>query len=351
MSSPSSPSLPSLAASSSLQKLTIIAPLYNEGDILAEFHEQLHAVLCDIQEHYPLKCSIIYVDDGSEDNAEELVKSFTTAGLHDLRFIRFSRNFGKEAAMMAGLDHAEEGALVFMDTDGQHPPEMIKDMLNAWMKEGYDVIFTYQDQRQDGFLKSTLIRLIYSLMNSDKRIEIKKNASDFRLLSPRAAHALKQLPERSRFFKGLSVWIGFKQKAIAYTPLNRIGGTTKWSPLALLSFGLTGLISFSFFPLRLLTAIGFFMALGSIFYGIYILIEVITAGVPIPGYPSLIVSNVFLGGILTFMLGLLAEYIGQILNEVKHRPLYIIEQDEHFTSSAKSQDTDIETEDDHPLKN
>lgn len=317
--------------------LTIIAPLYNEADVIASFHEDLRSVLLEISEQYGAICNIIYIDDGSEDESRLSLNKASHQGLNSVRYLSLSRNFGKEAAMMAGLDYAAKGAIVFIDTDGQHPPALIKEMVEAWLVEGQDVIYTYQAQRQDGMIKSAIVRLVYKIINANSKVRVEESASDFRLLSPRAANALRCLPERSRFFKGLSVFIGFKQKKIAYMPEMRKGGVTKWSFMNLLSFAISAIVSFSLFPLRLMTAIGFILSIGSIAYGIKIIIEVYTSSEHIPGYPSLIVSNVFIGGVLTFMLGMVAEYVGQILNEVKHRPVYIIAEDEELILPDSSQ--------------
>lgn len=306
--------------------LSIIVPVYNEEESLPGFHSRLHQALEALQAKYPLNFETLYVDDGSHDNSLQVIRSLST-DVTDVRYITFSRNFGKEAALAAGIDHCRGDSVVFLDSDGQHPPELLDQFIDRWLNHGDDVIYAVHDERQDHAFKQKLVGLFYKLVNSDHRFQIPQNSADFKLLSPAALKALRSLPEKSRFFKGLSAWIGFRQYAISYQPDDRIAGTTKWSFLKLLSLSFLSIVSFSTAPLRAITIAGTLVALPAFLYGFWILFEKIILGVEIPGYPSLITAVVFLGGIQLIFLGVIGEYIAHILNEVKGRPVYIVKDD------------------------
>jgi polyisoprenyl-phosphate glycosyltransferase len=248
--------------------------------------------------------------------------------------VSLSRNFGKEAAMVAGLDHARLGAVLFMDGDGQHPPALIPTLVGHWLDGGYDVVFTAKASRaNEPRLRRLGVRTFYWVLNWRNRAPIPENAGDFRLLSPRAADALRRLPERNRFFKGLASWIGFRQYRVDYEPAERAHGTTSWSSYGLIGLSIEGLTSFSVAPLRLASMLGLMMALAALLFGASILWETIFEGKSVPGYPSLVVGLMVLGGVQLIMIGIMGEYIGKVLSEIKHRPAYFVA--EHSVRTAQ----------------
>lgn len=306
-----------------MNKLSIIIPCYNEESSLAKLHERVN-VLCEtVKANYSLITEIIYVDDGSRDKTLSIANGLTSS-VANIQVLSFSRNFGKEAALLAGLE-ASTGAVLFMDGDGQHPPELALQLIKHWIEGGYDVAYTYKRHRKgESATKSLFVRAFYGILNMGLRQKIPHDAGDFRLLSTRATAALKQMPERNRFFKGLSAWIGFKQIGVAYDPAMRIDGETKWSFWNLLALSMEGITSFSVAPLRLAAITGAMLAAFAIFYAIFIIMQTIISGKDVPGYPSLLVAVTLIGGVQLLMIGIMGEYIGKILNELKKRPSYII---------------------------
>jgi glycosyltransferase involved in cell wall biosynthesis len=239
--------------------------------------------------------------------------------------VSLSRNFGKEAALMAGLDHARRGAILFMDGDGQHPPDLVEKLVSHWIDDGYDVVYTAKANRDnESFLRRQAVHGFYALINWGSRQKIPEDAGDFRLLSPRAAAALRQLPERNRFFKGLSNWIGFRQIRVDYEPSPRAHGVTTFSPGRLIGLSIEGLTSFSVAPLRFASLLGVLLALTAFIFGLTILWEVLTTGKQVPGYPSLMIGLMTIGGVQLIMIGIVGEYIGKILSELKARPIYFV---------------------------
>ena len=243
----------------------------------------------------------------------------------DVQVVSLSRNFGKEAALMAGLDHARRGAVLFMDGDGQHPPSLVEKLVAHWIDDGYDVVYTAKAHRDNElFLRRQAVRGFYALINWGARQKIPEDAGDFRLLSPRAAAALRQLPERNRFFKGLASWIGFRQIRVDYEPAPRAHGVTTFSPGRLVGLSIEGLTSFSVAPLRFASLFGVLLAVGAFLFGLTILWEVLTTGKQVPGYPSLVIGLMTIGGVQLIMIGIVGEYIGKILSELKARPIYFV---------------------------
>ena len=313
--------------------LSIVVPLYNEARGLARLHEQLCEVARMLSEKRDLAAEVIYVDDGSSDDTLLLARGLPAAGL-DVQVLALSRNFGKEAALAAGLDHASRGAVVFMDGDGQHPPALIETLVGHWQDGRYDVVYTAKAHREN---ESALRRLgsktFYTLLNWGSRHKIPEDAGDFRLLSPRAALALRQMPERNRFFKGLASWIGFRQIRVDYEPEERAHGATTFGWTSLLGLSIEGLTSFSVAPLRLASLLGLLLALTALIFGASMLFEVVVYGVAVPGYPSVVVGLMVLGGVQLVMIGVLGEYIGKILSEQKARPIYFVA--EHTVKAAE----------------
>ena len=304
--------------------LSIVVPLFNEAASLPRLHNRLIEIAQKLATDRTLACEVVYVDDGSSDDTLSIARALPATTL-DVQVVSLSRNFGKEAALLAGLDHARRGAVLFMDGDGQHPPALIETMVGYWVDDGYDVIYTAKASRtNESFVRRAAIKMFYRLLNSDSRVRIPENAGDFRLLSPRAASALRQLPERNRFFKGLASWIGFRQKRIDYEPGQRAEGKSSWSLRSLIGLSLDGLTGFSVAPLRVATVLGLILAVIALIYGSQIVYETLVHGASVPGYPSLFVGVMVLGAVQLVMLGVLGEYIGKILYEIKARPVYFV---------------------------
>lgn len=308
--------------------LSIVVPAYNEREVLPEFHRRVTAVLAAMN----VEREIVYVNDGSRDG--------TLAVLHELRrsdphvvIVDLSRNFGKEIALTAGIDHARGDAVVVIDADLQDPPELIPEMVKGW-REGYDVVSARRIARDgETFLKKATAKLFYRMLRRVSRIEIPEDTGDFRLLSRRAVDSLKQLREQHRFMKGLFVWIGYPHTALPYRRDARFAGTTKWNYWRLWTLALEGITSFTTAPLKLAMYFGFFTALVSFAYAIVIVYKTLVFGNPVAGYPSLIVVILFLGGVQLMAIGIIGEYLARMFDETKNRPLYIVK--EYLPSDIK----------------
>lgn len=304
--------------------LSIVVPAYNEAAGLAHLHARLVEIARRLRADRGLAVEIVYIDDGSADATGEVAAGLPADGV-DVQAISLSRNFGKEAALLAGLDHARNGAVLFMDGDGQHPPTLIETLVARWLDDGYDVVYTAKANRDnEPHSRRLLVKGFYWLINLGSRQEIPEDAGDFRLLSPRAVAALRQLPERTRFFKGLASWIGFRQVRVDYEPALRAHGQTTWNLRGLIGLSIDGLTSFSVAPLRVASVFGFAFAGLALLFGIQILLETLLFGGTVAGYPSLIVSAMVIGGVQLIMIGVLGEYIGKVLAELKGRPNYFI---------------------------
>jgi glycosyltransferase involved in cell wall biosynthesis len=312
--------------------LSIVVPVYNEAGGLAALHERITEAARRLAAR-GLKCEVVYVDDGSRDRTFEVAQSLPATAL-DVQVVALSRNFGKEAALLAGLDHARLGAVLFMDGDGQHPPSLIEALVSHWLDDGYDVVYTAKaDRENETLLIRSGVKVFYTVLNWGARHKIPPDAGDFRLLSPRAAAALRQLPERNRFFKGLASWIGFRQLRVDYKPAARTHGHSTWNLYRLVGLSIEGLTSFSVAPLRLASLLGLLLAGTALIFGAMILFEVLFYGVAVPGYPSVVVGLMVLGGVQLVMIGIVGEYIGKILSELKARPVYFVA--EHSLKAAQ----------------
>ena len=315
--------------------LSIVVPLYNEANGLARLHAQLVDVARKLADKRDLSVEVVYVDDGSRDDTLKIARGLPAAAL-DVQVLALSRNFGKEAALAAGLDHAARGAVLFMDGDGQPPPALIETLVAHWLDGGYDVVYTAKAHREnESALRRFGSRMFYTLLNWGARQKIPEDAGDFRLLSPRAALALRQMPERNRFFKGLASWIGFRQIRVDYEPAERLHGATTFGWTSLLGLSIEGLTSFSVAPLRLASLLGVLLAFSALIFGVSMLVEVVFYGVAVPGYPSVVVGLMVLGGVQLIMIGVLGEYIGKILSEQKARPIYFVA--EHSVKAAEDE--------------
>jgi glycosyltransferase involved in cell wall biosynthesis len=315
--------------------LSIVVPVFNEAAGLPRFHERLAAVARQLRQQRGLACEVVYVDDGSRDDTYAVARSLPAEAL-DVQTLSLSRNFGKEAALLAGLDHARLGATLFMDGDGQHPADLIEKLVGYWLDDGFDVVYTAKAHRGgDSLLRRLGVRAFYDLINWGAHQKIPEDAGDFRLLSPRATEALRRLPERNRFFKGLASWIGFRQVRVDYEPTERIGGRTSWSVARLAGLSIEGLTSFSVAPLRLASLLGVLLATAALIFGGMMVFEAFYYGISVAGYPSVIVGLMTLGGVQLIMIGVVGEYIGKILSEIKARPIYFVA--EHEVKTALGQ--------------
>jgi glycosyltransferase involved in cell wall biosynthesis len=316
--------------------LSIVVPVYNEGENLRELHGRLVELARRLRHDRNLATEVVYVDDGSRDDSFAVANALP-ADVLDVQAISLSRNFGKEAALMAGLDHARLGAVLFMDGDGQHPPDLVETLVGHWLDGGHDVVYTAKAHREnEPRLRRLGVHLFYSLINWGARQKIPEDAGDFRLLSPRAAAALRRLPERNRFFKGLASWIGFRQLRVDYEPAERVHGQTSWNAYGLIALSVEGLTSFSVAPLRLASFLGVLLAVVAFIFGCVILFETLVYGKSVAGYPSVIVGLMVLGGVQLIMIGVMGEYIGKILSEIKARPVYFVA--EHQVRTARPGD-------------
>src|ERR1700692_3307089 len=328
--------LSTTAANAAAQGLSIVVPLYNEAGGLALLHGRLGELAKALRQRYGLGCEVVYVDDGSADTTLGIARTLAADAL-DIQVVSLSRNFGKEAALMAGLDHARRGAILFMDGDGQHPPDLVEKLVGHWIDDGYDVVYTAKANRDnESLLRRLAVRGFYALINWGARQKIPEDAGDFRLLSPRAAAALRQLPERNRFFKGLASWIGFRQIRVDYEPAARAHGQSTWNLYSLLGLSIEGLTSFSVAPLRFASLLGVLLASAAFLFGLSILWETWMSGKSVPGYPSLVVGLMTIGGVQLIMIGIVGEYIGKILSELKARPIYFVAEHSEKRVEAKA---------------
>ncbi|MBV9346945.1 MAG: glycosyltransferase family 2 protein [Pseudolabrys sp.] len=305
-------------------ELSIVVPVFNEARSLEKLHGELVALARNLKKTRQMRFEIVYVDDGSRDETYRIASGLQADDV-DIQVVALSRNFGKEAALLAGLDHARFGAVVFMDGDGQHPPQMVETLVSRWLDDGYDVVFTAKAHRaNEPWLKQMSAKAFYAVLNWNARHEIPKDAGDFRLLSPRAVTALRAMPERNRFLKGMASWIGFRQVRVDYEPAPRAHGASNWGMRSLIGLSIEGLTSFSVAPLRLASLLGVLIAALALIFGFLIVLETVLYGKDVPGYPSLAVGLMVLGGVQLVMIGILGEYIGKLMWETKGRPVYFI---------------------------
>lgn len=304
-------------------RLTVVVPAYNESTGLLAFHGRLQPVLTTLEER-GIRTAVVYVDDGSRDDTYDVMSQIADED-DRVTLLKLSRNFGKELALTAGLDAISIGAAMVIDADLQDPPELIPEFVDAWL-EGFDVVYGTRLER-DGetpFKKATA-SAFYRLISRLSNTPIPKDTGDFRLLSPRALKALKELRERHRFMKGLFTWVGYRTHQIQYRREARHEGTSKFNYWKLWNFALEGITSFSTFPLRMATYVGLLTAALAFVYGAYIIVKAVAWGDPVAGYPSMMAVILFLGGVQLIALGIIGEYLGRLFIEAKQRPLYLLE--------------------------
>jgi glycosyltransferase involved in cell wall biosynthesis len=301
--------------------LSVVVPVFNEEPVIEQFHARLAAVMRRLD----LRWEVVYVDDGSRDGSMDLLLQLH-ARCPEVVVLGLSRNFGKEAAMTAGLDRAGGEAVIVIDADLQDPPELIPDLIAGW-REGFDVVYAQRRVREgETWLKRATAAAFYRVMQRvGGSVHLPANTGDFRLMSRRALDALLQLRERHRFMKGLFAWVGFPSKAVLYDRAPRAAGTTKWNYWRLWNLSLEGISSYTIWPLKAATYIGLLTALGAMVYGGQVIVKTLILGNGVPGYPSLMAVILFLGGVQLTTLGIIGEYLGRVFNETKGRPLYIVE--------------------------
>lgn len=305
-----------------MDKITIIVPCYNEAEVIPRFYEAVTAATAAVED---CVFSYLFIDDGSRDGTLDAIR--TLADAHDnVRYLSFTRNFGKEPAMMAGLDFADGDAVLIMDADLQHPPALIPAMVAAW-RAGYDdVCGKRTDRKDETFLKRTMANFFYRSMQAVSRFALQRDVGDFRLLDHRCVAALRLLRENQRFTKGLFTWVGFKKKEIPFQVQPRAAGKTTWSYLALLSLAVEGITSFTTAPLRLTTVLGLIVSALALCYMVVVLVDALVYGDPVAGYPTLMTVLLFLGGVQLLSLGIIGEYLGRVFTESKQRPCYLIDE-------------------------
>lgn len=295
-------------------------PAYNEAQNLASFVPQVLATLAGMAE----RVELLIVDDGSRDSTVEVAKALCAAH-PQVVLVQLSRNFGKEAALTAGLAQARGDVVILMDADGQHPHTMLPQMLQQW-RDGSDVVYAVRRTRDDqSSLHAGLTGWFYKLVNMGNRVQIPAHAGDFRLMDRAVVDALNALPERNRFMKGLYAWVGFRSSAMDYEPLPRLQGQSSYGLLGSFRLAFTGILAFSIAPLRFMTLVGLLLALGALGYGCWVMLSYFIWGISVPGYATIVVGMMFLSGIQLLSIGVLAEYVGRIYEEVKQRPLYLLQ--------------------------
>jgi polyisoprenyl-phosphate glycosyltransferase len=302
-----------------LQLLSVVTPMYREADNVEGFFRALEPLLETLAPDYEIVC----VNDGSPDDTLARLLAQVERNPR-IQVIDLSRNFGKEVALTAALDHAQGEAVVCIDADLQHPPQLIRDFLQRW-REGYDVVYAViRSRAAERWQKRLFTYAFYWLFNRLAHLPMPPHAGDFRLLDRRVVEVLKGMPERTRFMKGLFNWVGFRQCSVPYDPPPRCGGSSSWGFVRLWRFALDGIVAFSTMPLVVWSYVGIVIALLSLLYGSLLVVRTVLFGIDVPGYASLMVGILFLGGIQLLSLGVIGEYVARIYSEVKGRPLYVV---------------------------
>ena len=314
-----------------MKSVTILVPAYNEEAVLYQLYDRLNEVFKGL----PLyQFELLIVNDGSKDNTLSIIKNMREND-DRISYVNLSRNFGKEIAMIAGLDHAKGDAVIIIDADLQDPPELIPDMIKYW-EQGYDDVYAKRRSRTgETLLKKWTSSAFYKVLQKMTRIPIQPNTGDFRLLDRRCVEALKQIRESQRYTKGMFSWIGYNKKEILFDRDPRAAGETKWNYVRLFDLAIEGITSFTTTPLRLSALFGCVISFCAFIYILWIITKTLLFGEPVAGYPSLMTAILFLGGIQLISLGIIGEYLGRIFNETKYRPLYFV--DEYNNEKASNQ--------------
>lgn len=303
-----------------MKKISVLIPCHNEENTLPLLYPELVKLM---DSDLPYQWELMFINDGSADGTLELLRQLRQRDRR-VNFVDLSRNFGKEAAMLAGFDYVTGDCMVIIDADLQDPPELIPEMLK-WWEQGYEDVYARRKSRgRESWLRKRLSLLFYKMLQSSSRFDVLQNVGDFRLLDRCCIDALKQMRESERYTKGMFSWIGFKKKEVEFDRGDRVAGSSSWSFRQLFSLAIDGITSFTNLPLRISTVVGFIVSMLAFIYMIYVFIKALIWGDPVQGYPSLVILLLFLGGIQLLSLGIIGEYIGRIYNETKNRPDYIV---------------------------
>lgn len=302
-------------------EISIVIPMHNEQESLTSLFARLKPCVEQVTTNYEIIC----VNDGSRDNTFALLKELH---LRDprIKLVNLSRNFGKETALTAGIDYAAGQAVIPIDADLQDPPEIIPELVYEWRKGFKVVLATRKSRPGDSWMKRKSAEWFYRAMNKVSTVKLPPNTGDFRLMDRVVVDAVRQMPERTRFMKGIFAWVGFSTTTVYFDREARIAGTTTWNYWKLWKFALDGIFSFTTVPLRVWTYVGALISFSSFFWGVFILIRTMIFGNPVPGYPSLMVAVTFIGGMQLLSIGIIGEYVGRIYRETKQRPLYLVQE-------------------------
>jgi len=310
--------------------LSVVVPVFNEADNIKNLLSKLSSTLQSIEPNH----EIILVDDGSEDATAQMIVD-QRGEYPNVKLIRLSRNFGKEAALNAGLSNAGGQAVIQIDGDLQHPPELIAEFVDHW-RNGSEIVYgERQSRKTEGLAKWFLAKAFYRIFSNISDVQLMKGLGDFLLMDRKVVDALLSLPERERFTKGLYAWVGFERKAVPFEVVERMHGQSGWSLIKLFAFAVSAITSFGTIPLRVWSYLGLLLAVPSFLYGFFTILKTIIYGIDVPGYPSLMVAVCFFSGLQLFGIGILGEYLGQVLKEVKKRPLYLISEKLGFDEEQK----------------
>ena len=305
-----------------MKKITIIVPSYNEEESIPYLYDRLNAMMNSLNNY---EFEVLFVNDGSKDKTLELIKELRDKDKR-ISYVNFSRNFGKETAMIAGLDYATGDCVIFIDADLQDPPELIPELIKYW-EEGYDDVYAKRNSRKgETFLKKFTSKMYYKVLQSLTRVEIQKDTGDFRLLDRRCVNALKKLRESQRCSKSMFSWIGYKKKEVGYDRDPRIAGKTKWNYMKLIDLAIDGITAFTTSPLRVSTFLSIPTYLGFLIYLIYAIVKAVKTGIAIQPVQVLILLTLFFFGTIMLLIGIIGEYLGRIFNETKNRPLYFVDE-------------------------
>lgn len=301
-----------------MKKVSVLIPAYNEQESLLMLYERLRALM---DAHTEYAWEMVFVNDGSRDHTLVLLAQLHEKDLR-INYVDLSRNYGKEVAMLAGFDYVTGDCMVIMDADLQHPPELIPEMLRYW-EEGYDDVYARRrTNEKESFLRKNLRRIFYATLRKAAHMPIQQDTGDFRLLDRICINAMKQLRESQRYTKGMFSWIGFRKKELLFDQQCRIAGESKWSFFKLLNLAVEGITSFTVAPLRIASVSGAIVSLLAFIYGIYIFVTNLIYDDPVDGFPTIMVTILFLGGVQLLSIGIIGEYLGRIFNETKKRPVY-----------------------------
>ncbi len=303
-----------------MKKISIIIPAYNEEESLPYLYERLKKLMDDMRDY---EFEVLFVNDGSKDKTIQIIKEFRQKD-ERISYVDFSRNFGKEIAMIAGLDYAKGDCVIFMDADLQDPPELIPELVKYW-EEGYDDVYARRSSRKgETWLKKFTSKMYYKVLQSLTRVPIQKDTGDFRLLDRRCVNALRKLRESQRCSKSMFSWIGYNKKEVLYERDPRIAGKTKWNYRKLIDLAIDGITSFTTSPLRISTYLSIPTFLALFIYFIYVIVKCITQNVVIQAFQAVILLILFFSGVQILLFGIIGEYLGRIFNETKNRPLYFV---------------------------